>query len=137
MSRDADQGSINAASEPADKDAQMRELRLQRNLKIVVGVLGLMILAGLATVVGRIIYLASHGAKPGAATAAKAQPAAGTALDIPLELPKGARVVSVSISGSRLAVHHESAWGTGIAIVDTDTGQRIANVRPQDAVPGQ
>lgn len=136
MSRDADTPSAHAAAPPAEDAAQMREMRLQRNLKIVVGVLGLMILAGLATVVGRIIYLASHGAKP-TAMAAATPVKAGAALEIPLELPKGARVVSVSISGNRLAVHHESAWGTGIAIIDTDTGQHIANVRPQEATPGQ
>ena len=35
------------------------EARLQRNLKIVVVALGVLIFAGLATAVGRIIYLAS------------------------------------------------------------------------------
>ncbi len=50
-------------------------------------------------------------------------------------LPKGARIVSVSVSANRLAIHHESAWGTGITIIDTDTGKALANVRQTEAVP--
>lgn len=124
-----------AGADPAGAAPDMRELRLQRNLKILVAGLGLLIAAGLLTVVGRIIYLASHGAKPGAAAQATAAP--GTPLDIPLELPKGARVVSVSVAGNRLAVHHESPAGTGIAIIDTESGKHIATVRPQEALPAR
>lgn len=138
MTRDANAVAASAPSaESAGGSADLRELRLQRNLKILVGALGLLILAGLLTVVGRIIYLASTGAKPGAHSAAAALPTAASPRDIPLELPKGARVVSISVAGNRLAVHHESPSGAGITIIDTDTGQRLADVRPREAMPGQ
>lgn len=139
MTSEAAGGTAAATPSPADEAAHMSEMRLQRNLKIVVAVLGLMIVAGLATVVGRIIYLASHGgakgASPQASTAAAVPATASAPLDIPVDLPKGARIVSVSVSANRLAIHHESAWGTGITIIDTDTGKALANVRQTEAVP--
>jgi hypothetical protein len=52
-----------------------------------------------------------------------------------LEIPKGAKVVSISLSGNRLAVHHEGPEGTGITILDLDTGRRVVEVKPIEAVP--
>jgi hypothetical protein len=100
------------------------EARLQRNLKIVVVALGVLIFAGLATAVGRIIYLAS--AKP-------AQPVA-TPASVPLspgaslQLPAGAQVRSISLSGNRLAVHYEASGAEGVAVIDLATGQPVASV---------
>lgn len=110
--------------------AHSRELRVQRNLKILVAGLGFLILAGLAAVAVRVIGFAG-GARPLPSSTALALPSGG---EIALELPRGAKVVSISVSGNRLAVHHESPSGTGIAIVDLDTGRRI-DVKPRDAVP--
>lgn len=120
-----------------DDAAHLRELRLQRNLKILVAGLGLMILAGLAGVAGKIMSMGSApttGTRAGqTVTAAQLQPGS----EIALELPQGAKVVSTSIAGSRLAVHYESPAGTGIAILDLDTGKRILDVKPREAVPGR
>lgn len=116
----------------AEGQLDMRELRLQRNLKIVVAFLGFLILAGLTAVVIRVLQLASTGAKIGATTAAVQS---SVPRDVPLELPKDARIVSTSVGGNRLAVHYESPTGAGIVVIDTDTGQRIAVIRPQDALP--
>lgn len=116
----------------AEGQLDMRELRLQRNLKIVVAFLGFLILAGLSAVVIRVLQLASTGAKIGATTTAVPS---GVPRDIPLELPKDARIVSTSVGGNRLAVHYESPTGTGIVLIDTETGQRLAVIRPQDALP--
>lgn len=116
----------------AEGQLDMRELRLQRNLKIVVAFLGFLILAGLSAVVIRVLQLASTGAKIGATTTAVQS---GTTRDIALELPKDARIVSTSVGGNRLAVHYESPTGTGIVLIDTETGQRLAVIRPQDALP--
>lgn len=105
------------ATVPSGADA-----RLQRNLKIVVIALAVLILAGLATIVGRVIYLAS-----GAPT----QPAApGLAIkpEQSLGLPAGAQVRSVSLSGNWLAVHYEAAGAEGIAVLDLQTGQSITSV---------
>ena len=85
--------------------------------------LGLLLVAGLATVVGRIIYLAS---------VAPAQPesAGGGALSpaLSLALPAGAVVRSMSLSGDRLAVHYEAAGAEGIAVLDLRTGRRLASI---------
>jgi hypothetical protein len=110
----------------------MREQRLQRNLKILVTGMGLLIVLGLMGIGYRMTTLT-----PSAGGAATAVTTLATARgDIALELPKGAKVMSISISGNRLAVHHESPSGTGIAIIDLETGKRIADVKPREAVPG-
>jgi hypothetical protein len=105
------------------------EARLQRNLKIVVVALGVLIFAGLATAVGRIIYLAS--AKP-------AQPASSPVASAPaasLQLPAGAQVKSISLSGDRLAVHYEASGAEGVAVIDLATGQPVASVGITRAAP--
>lgn len=131
---DEPQTRTGAAGTAAPDDALMRELRLQRNLKILVGGLGILILAGLGAVVVRMASLATGRApaETGSATNLNV-PATGPAAEIALDLPKGARVVSISVSGDRLAVHHESPAGTGIAVIDVATGKRIADVRAREA----
>ena len=135
------------ATQPAlEEAAQLRELRVQRNLKILVLGLGLLILAGLGAVIFQVIRSGSQ--RSAALNAASQISAAGIPAAVPgpvtqiatgagnidLELPQGAHVVSVSISGNRLAIHHESAFGTGITVIDLDTGRRIADVKPREAV---
>ncbi len=99
------------------------DLRLQRILKFVVAVLALLIFAGLAAIVWRVIYLASP---------SPTQPAAAPALAIrpeqSLALPAGAQVRSISLSGNRLAVHYEAGGATGIAILDLQTGRMVTDV---------
>lgn len=120
-----------AMNVPPTLDARVQptsaEARLQRNLKFIVVALALLIFAGLAAIVGRIIYLAS-----GAST----QPAAQS-LAIPAErtlaLPAGAEVRSVSLSGDRLAVHYQAGGVDGIAILDLQTGQATTSVNIQRA----
>ena len=118
-----------SSPEPSSPEL-MREQRLQRNLKIVVGGMGALIFIGAGAVVLRMAGFAGAPRTPIAATAV-ATPGG----EIALELPAGAKVVSVSISGNRLAVHHESPSGTGIAVVDLDSGRRIADIKTRDAVP--
>jgi len=123
-------------SSDAAQDELMREQRLQRNLKILVVGLGILILVGFAALVTKMMGLASGGKPAAQGPAAVSIPTpAGTAANYNLELPRGAKVVSVSLSGNRLAVMHESAFGTGIAVIDLDTGKRIADVKPVEAVP--
>jgi hypothetical protein len=109
----------------------MREQRLQRNLKLLVGGLGALILVGVGAVVVRMVTFASVPRAPGATVAAVATPGG----EIALELPQGAKIVSVSVSGNRLAVHHESPAGSGITVIDIDSGKRIADVKATPAVP--
>jgi hypothetical protein len=101
------------------------EARLQRNLKFIVAALALLMFAGLAAIVGRIIYLAS-----GTPT----QPAVASLAIRPeqtLALPAGAAVRSVSLSGDRLAVHYEAGGVDGIAVLDLQSGQAITSVNIQ------
>jgi hypothetical protein len=105
------------------------EARLQRNLKIVVVALGVLIFAGLATAVGRIIYLAS--AKPAQPGASSVPLSSGAGL----QLPAGAQVRSISLSGDRLAVHYEAQGAEGVAVIDLATGQPVASVGITRAAP--
>lgn len=109
------------APEITAKDAAA-DARLQRNLKIIVAALAMMLFIGLLAVAGRVIYLAST---------KSAQPAAPTLAIRPeqsLPLPAGAQVRSISLSGSRLAVHYEAGGRAGIAVLDLQTGRTITNV---------
>jgi hypothetical protein len=116
---------------PNDSDSPAAtDLRLQRILKLVVAALGILIFAGLAAIVGRVIYLASPA--PTQPSAVSSQPAASPTRAIrpeqSLQLPAGAQVRSISLSGNRLAVHYETAGATGIAVLDLQTGQMVTDV---------
>lgn len=111
----------------------MREHRLQRNLKIVVAGLGALILVGLGAVIVKVTGLATGTTgNRGIPSISAAWRAAGT---VTLEIPKGSKVVSVSLSGNRLAIHHEGPDGTGITILDLGTGRRVVEVKPIEALP--
>jgi hypothetical protein len=117
--KDAAQDSMSGLS------AADRQLRLQRVLKMIVIGLAVLLVSGIALVIGRIIYLASP------AHTDDVQVAAPT-LAIPpeqrLELPAGAQVRSVSLSGNRLAVHYDAGGRAGIAVLDLQAGRRITTV---------
>ncbi len=109
-----------SASEPM-RSAQAPHARTQTILKFVVVALGVVMVAGLALVIGRIIYLAS---------APPAQPAASSAVSSTqtLQLPHGSEVRSISLSGNQMAVHYEMPEGSGIAILDLATGRETTHV---------
>ena len=115
-----------AATAPAMSAA---EARLQRNMKIVVVALGVLLFAGLAAIAGRIIYLASaRDAQPAADIVQAPAPRLAVPPAAALNLPAGAVVRSVSISGDRLAVHFEGAGAEGIAIYDLASGRPLTVV---------
>lgn len=123
----------NGEPQPTPADL-MRERRLQRNLKIVVGGMGVLILLGLGAVILRVTGLAT-GSFGSAGVQNVKTVIASPVGTLALEIPKGAKVVSVSLSGNRLAVHHEGPEGTGITILDLDTGRRLVEVKPIESVP--
>jgi hypothetical protein len=123
----------NGEPQPTPADL-MRERRIQRNLKIVVGGLGVLILLGLGAVILRVTGLAT-GSFGSAGVQNVKTVIASPVGTLALEIPKGAKVVSISLSGNRLAVHHEGPEGTGITILDLDTGRRVVEVKPIEAVP--
>ncbi len=112
-------------------DELMREQRLQRNLKIVIAAMSFMIVAGLAAMIIRIMMGPSTPTKLTQPSPAVATPAG----DISLEIPNGAKVVSVSLAGNRLAVHYDGPLGTGIAVIDLESGKRLVDVKTFEAAP--
>ena len=122
---------INDQPPPSSADL-MREQRLQRNLKIVVAVLSAFILLGLGAVAVRVIGLAS-GTSGSNQSSRIITVSPGATLS--LEIPKGARIVSVSLSGNRLAVYYEGQDRPGIEILDIETGRRVLDVKPVELVP--
>ncbi|HEX2842251.1 hypothetical protein [Hyphomicrobium sp.] len=118
-----------SASRETD-DAEARKMK-ERVLVFIVAFLGLLIVAGIAAVVLRIIYLSST---PVAQPAISSEGGgAGTTEAARLELPPGAVVKSVSASGDRLAVHYETPAGSGIVVLDLATG---AVLRRVEIAPG-
>lgn len=99
-------------------------------LKIAVVVMALMIFAGMALIVGRIIYLASGPTK---------QQAPGAIFDnakvgrlppkLSLAVPKDAAIQETRLSGDRLLVRYTRADGASrLAIYDMTSGARITSV---------
>jgi hypothetical protein len=121
-------------SEPSPRpDELMREQRLQRNLKIVVSVLGILIFVGLGAVAIKIVSLANKPA--GLSNTAQPLAANSNTATVSFELPSGAKIVSVSLSGNRLAIQHDGPSGPGITIVDADSGRRVLDLKPVATMP--
>jgi hypothetical protein len=122
---DATNGKADDGQREPDAHDLLRERRLQRNLKILVAFLGFLILSGLAAVVLRVLFLASQPQSPPTiASSVAADPRY-------LELPTGARVISVSAADERIVVHYEGPSGTGIAVIDLATGRRLFDIEPR------
>ncbi len=96
-----------------------------RILQIIVVVLGIILIVGMATVIGRIAYLMMRPASEVATSAPYSQPE----IPIDLALPGNTKVTSTSLDGSQLAVHYTGPEGTGIAIVDLKSGDIIRRIR--------
>ena len=109
-----------STSEPMHS-AQNPNARVQSILKLVVIALGILLVAGLAIVIGRIIYLAS---------VPSVQPVAASMVSSnqTLQLPPGSEVRSVSLSGNQMAVYYEMPEGSGVAVLDLATGRKATHV---------
>jgi len=121
-------GSQQSTSGPMPS-AQNPNARVQSILKLVVIALGILLVAGLAIVIGRIIYLAS---------ARSTQPVVSSMVSSnqTLQLPPGSEVRSVSLSGNQMAVHYAMPEGSGIAVLDLATGRKATHVSIVPAPPG-
>lgn len=111
-----------------------------RRLQIVVVVLGVVLLAGFATVIARIAYMvsasgSSEAAAPALSSAAPERPPAlvttgGASADAAtIDLPPGAQVESVAPMGSHLMVHYQDARGGGVLVYDPATGETVRRIR--------
>ena len=120
-------GSQQSTSGPMPS-AQNPNARVQSILKLVVIALGILLVAGLAIVIGRIIYLAS---------VPSVQPVAASMVSSnqTLQLPPGSEVRSVSLSGNQMAVYYEMPEGSGVAVLDLATGRKATHVSIVPAPP--
>jgi hypothetical protein len=99
-------------------------------LKFAVVAMGIMIVVGVAVVIGRIIYLA--GTKPATTTASA--PAGllrqGDSATLgQIGLPTGTHAKQVSLDGRNLVVLYEGSGLSGVIIVDAQSGQTISQLR--------
>lgn len=104
-----------------------------RALKFAVIAMGVMIVLGVLTVIGRIVYLANQRSAQGGASSSSTS--ARLAASAKLALPSGAQIRQISMSGDRLAVHYESAGTGGIAILDLATGNVLSRVELVPELP--
>lgn len=102
-----------------------------RALKIAIVVMGIMIVAGLLTIIGRMVYLGSGGGKQASVSASNSRLPANAKL----ALPAGAIVKQVVLAGDRLAVHYEAPGSSAIAIFDLATGTALSRVEIVPELP--
>ena len=95
-----------------------------RTLRITVIAMGVVLVLGFGAVIARIVYLVNRGSDTESTTAIS-QPLKDAAR---LALPSGASVRTLSLSGSRLAVHYDSPTGSGIVILDLATGTPASRI---------
>jgi hypothetical protein len=127
-----------AAVSSSDSSAEVApEQRVQRVLKIIVATLAILLFAGLAIAIARVIYLASAPVAQPSASVLTAAPTPAIRPEQSLALPAGAQVRSVSLSGNRLAVHYDVGASSGIAVLDLQTGRMITNVAIEAKAAGR
>jgi hypothetical protein len=109
---------------------------LVRGLKMAVIGMGILILVGLGAVIWRIVELASS---PKGATPTPPTPGPSStpppSSELPLQLPNGAAIKTMTLDGDRLAVHFEAPTGAGIAVLDLATGLVRSRIRIDQAKP--
>ena len=108
--------------------------RTVKRLQILVVVLGIILIAGFAAVIGRIAYLAVQPAQQtAAAKTTELEPATtSTTLfrnEAAISLPAGARIEHMAIGPGILAVHYKSADRQGILIIDPASGEEKQHLR--------
>lgn len=112
---------------PAEEpDAKMTGIvlgeRQIRMLRIAVIAMGVILVLGFITVIARIVYLVNRSSETATAVSTPVQQAAR------LALPAGASVRNMSLTGHRLAVHYEGPAGSGIVILDLQTGKLVSRI---------
>jgi hypothetical protein len=99
-----------------------------RVLKVLVVVMGILIVAGVVTVVATIVSRLSGGTKEAAAPVSSA-PISVPFGEIAHALPDEARVVSVSAGSGRLYIHYETAGGLArVLVLDGATGAELGKI---------
>ena len=96
-------------------------------LKIAIAVMGIMIIAALLAIVGRVIYLSTNKPAPGTPQAVTAVTPA-FAPEHAFSLPPGAKVVRMSLEGNRLLVHYDLVGLPHASIYDLANGRRLCGI---------
>jgi len=97
-------------------------------LKIAIVAMGIMIIVGVAVVIGRMIYLASSSPSPVRAHASTRTVPARFADKIAVALPVGASARQISLNGSSLAILYQGGTGRGIIVIDLASGKEISRI---------
>ncbi|MBU1211742.1 MAG: hypothetical protein KJ587_10775 [Alphaproteobacteria bacterium] len=122
-----------SASAPGDPGFKswINHPRTVARLQILVIVLGIVVIAGFATVIGRIAYLTLYQSNSDSSASVAtdtrtmriAVPPATAALEQRIELPPGAIVEDLRpMSDGSLMVRFRDARGTGMMVFDADSG---------------
>ena len=112
---------------PAKVDPSMR------GLKILVAVMGVMLVVGLAVVIGTIVHRATQRPPAASTVTPAAAPAVGFG-HAAVTLPAGARVLEMHGAGERLVLLLQRADGSEmLLLIDPNTGAEIGTV---DLKPG-
>jgi hypothetical protein len=91
-----------------------------RMLRIAVIAMGVVLVLGFVAVIARIVYLVNRGGET-----TRTQQLSETSR---LALPAGARVQHISLAGERLAIHYEGPGGSGILVLDLQTGKPVSRI---------
>ncbi len=93
-----------------------------RKLRIIVIAMSIALVAGVAMLVGRVIYLANRGNE-------QALPRGALVPEARLRLPTGAALRGTTLAGDRLAAHYSGPTGDGVIVLDLVTGRTLSHVR--------
>jgi Family of unknown function (DUF6476) len=96
-----------------------------RRLKWIVAAMTTVLILGVATLIGRVIYLANNRPEQGGIATREA----ALLTEATLLLPKGAALKTVTVIGNRLVAPYVSSSGEGVMILDLATGKTISHVR--------
>ncbi len=118
-------------TQPETPKSIFEDPRFIRKMLIVVAIMSAILVIGFFVIMGRIFYLASRTNTPTTSSAAVISTSSQ------LTLPAGAKITSMSLSGNRLAVHFTAPTGSGIHIINTDTGTVENRIDIPPTVPTQ
>ncbi len=108
--------------------------RTVERLQILVVVLGVILIAGFAAVIGRIVYLALQTVQEEATPKVTAPVPATTSTTLfrkeaAISLPAGAKIEHMAVGADTLAIHYRNADGQGILIIDPASGKTKRHLR--------
>jgi hypothetical protein len=127
-----DTHAMDASTEPKPPEGAILSDDQIRKLRIAVIIMSIALVAGVATLIGRVIYLANRGSEQGTPRATVSSSGA-IAQDVRATLPTGAALKSTSLTGDRILAHYTGPKGEGLLVLDLVTGKTLSHVRFETA----